>query len=79
MPHFAETPQVSFAFFSYRLAISIFGIQDKTREKSYLYLADKLQAGAKSSDHTISYFYQYVTKYSRKYFFKYLLLQFIGQ
>lgn len=58
MPHFGTTEQVSFAFFSYHIAVSIFGIVDKTRNKNYLYLADKLQAGAKNSDHTISYFYQ---------------------
>jgi hypothetical protein len=60
LPHFGATAQVSFSFFSYHLAISIFGIVDATREKKYIYLSDKLQAGAKSSDHTINYLYQYV-------------------
>lgn len=60
MPHFGSMEQVSFSFFSYHLPISIFGIVDETRNKKFIYLADKLQAGAKSSDHTITYFYQYV-------------------
>ncbi len=63
LPHFRKTPQVSFSFFSYHLGISIFGLIDATREKNYLYFTDKLQAGAKNSDHTISYIYQYVIIY----------------
>lgn len=60
MPHFGSSPQVSFSFFSYHLAITIFGIIDATRDKKYIYLTDKLQAGSKNSDHTITYLYQYV-------------------
>lgn len=58
VPHFGKTAQVSFSFFSYHLAISIFGVVDKTRGKNYVYLVDKLQAGPKNGDHTVSYLFQ---------------------
>lgn len=60
MPHFGNSDQVSFTFFSYHLAIGIFGIVDTSRDKKYVYLFDKLQAGAKSGNHTINFLLQYV-------------------
>ena len=36
VPHFGKTEQVSFMFFLYHLALSIFGIIDATREKNLL-------------------------------------------
>lgn len=58
MPHFGKTEQVSFTFFSYHLALTICGIVDATRGKNFVYLTDKLQAGAKSGNHTSNYMTQ---------------------
>ena len=58
VPHFGKSEQVSFSFFSYHLALSIFRIVNATFGKKCVYIADKLQAGAKSGNHTINYLLQ---------------------
>jgi len=37
------------------LSIGIFGIVDASKNKDYIYLFDKLQAGAKSENHTVNF------------------------
>ena len=58
VPHFGKSEQVSFSFFSYHLALSVFGIVNATFGKKCVYIADKLQAGLKSGNHTINYLLQ---------------------
>lgn len=66
VPYFGKTEQVSFSFFSYHLPISIFGLVDVTRNKKYVYLTDKYQAGSKSGNHTSNFILQYVQFNSAK-------------
>lgn len=51
---------MSFSFFSYHLGNNIFGLVNATTDTSYIYLSDKLQAGAKSGNHTSNFLLQYV-------------------
>jgi len=59
IPHFGSSPQVSFEYFSYHLGVSICGIQTSIGGRHF-YLTDKLQAGAKTSNHSLNYLRQYV-------------------
>lgn len=63
VPHFGNTEQVSFSFFSYHVSVSIFGIVDASRKKNFIYLTDKLQAGSKRGNHTVNYLIQCVFQY----------------
>jgi hypothetical protein len=55
------SPQISTLYFMNKLSISLFGLIAHTAlaQEAYFYLTDKMQAGAKGSNHIINYLLQY--------------------
>ena len=63
LPYWGESPQPGKTYYLMKLVCDIFGIIDHSTSKSYTYTCDEVAAGAKSTDHTISFFDHFVNTY----------------
>ena len=61
LPYWGSTPQPAKTYYQIKLVVDIFGIVDySSSEKNFAYLCDEIAAGAKSTNHTISFLEHYV-------------------
>ena len=63
LPHWGESAQPSKTYYMMKLVCDVFGIVDHSSDTKYAYICDETAAGAKSTDHTLTFLDHFVKMY----------------